>query len=67
MGVFAAERAQVSRTGALFKSAAGACASGSSLTFVMGAFFIAGQVYEYAALISEGLTIRPTRTGRCST
>jgi cytochrome c oxidase subunit 3 len=27
------------------------------LTFVMGAFFIGGQVYEYAELIHEGLTI----------
>ncbi len=27
------------------------------LTYVMGAFFIGGQVYEYAALFHEGLTI----------
>ena len=35
------------------------------LTFVMGSFFVAGQVYEYAALVSEGLTIAsPVRLGR---
>jgi cytochrome c oxidase subunit III len=27
------------------------------ITFLMGAFFIGGQVYEYSALIQEGLTI----------
>ncbi len=27
------------------------------LTYLMGAFFIGGQVYEYAALFSENLTI----------
>ena len=27
------------------------------LTFLMGAFFIGGQVFEYAALFSEGATI----------
>jgi cytochrome c oxidase subunit 3 len=28
-----------------------------SLTFLMGAFFIAGQIYEYAFLVSEGLAL----------
>jgi heme/copper-type cytochrome/quinol oxidase subunit 3 len=27
------------------------------LTYVMGAIFVAGQVYEYAVLVSEGLTL----------
>ena len=25
-----------------------------ALTFLMGSFFIGGQIYEYAALVSEG-------------
>ena len=28
-----------------------------ALTFLMGSFFIAGQVYEYAMLVSEGLAL----------
>ena len=28
-----------------------------SLTFLMGAFFISGQIYEYAFLVSEGLAL----------
>jgi cytochrome c oxidase subunit III len=28
-----------------------------TITYVMGAFFIGGQVYEYAALVEEGMTI----------
>ena len=46
MGVFAAEKGDVIRLRMWFM-----------ITFVMGAFFIGGQVYEYSELISEGLTI----------
>ena len=46
LGVFAAERGDVVRLRSWFV-----------ITFVMGSFFIAGQVYEYAALVSEGMTI----------
>jgi cytochrome c oxidase subunit 3 len=28
-----------------------------SLTFLMGAFFIGGQIYEYAELVTEGNTL----------
>ena len=34
-----------------------------ALTFLMGAFFIAGQVYEYALLVTEGLTLSSTAYG----
>jgi cytochrome c oxidase subunit 3 len=34
-----------------------------SLTFLMGAFFIAGQIYEYAALTVEGLTLSSNAYG----
>jgi cytochrome c oxidase subunit 3 len=34
-----------------------------ALTFLMGAFFIAGQIYEYAALTTEGLTLSANAYG----
>jgi cytochrome c oxidase subunit 3 len=46
MGVFAAERGDVRGLRRWF-----------SITFIMGAFFIGGQVYEYANLVRDGLTL----------
>ena len=57
MGVFAAERGQVKRSGSLFNIRQWGLREWYVLTFLMGAFFIAGQTYEYAALFAEGLTI----------
>jgi cytochrome c oxidase subunit 3 len=57
MGVFAAERGQVRRAGRLFEVNRWGLREWFVLTFLMGAFFIGGQSYEYAKLISEGLTI----------
>jgi len=58
MGVFAAERGQVSRTGGLLNLKAWGLREWYVLTFFMGSFFIGGQVYEYASLFEEaGLTI----------
>jgi cytochrome c oxidase subunit 3 len=34
-----------------------------ALTFLMGAFFIAGQVYEYAVLVSENLSLSSNAYG----
>src|SRR5687767_13954090 len=56
-GVFAAERFQARRTGSLLQLNRWGTVEWISLTYVMGAMFIAGQVYEYAQLVSEGLTI----------
>jgi cytochrome c oxidase subunit 3 len=56
-GVFAAERFQARRTGSIFKFSAWGMREWFSLTFLMGAFFIAGQVYEYAHLVIEGLSL----------
>jgi cytochrome c oxidase subunit 3 len=56
-GVFAAERYQARRTGSLLKISGWGMREWFSLTILMGAFFIAGQIYEYAALVSEGLTL----------
>lgn len=59
-GVFAAERYQARRTGSLFKISSWGMREWFALTFLMGAFFIAGQVYEYAALVSEGMSLSAT-------
>ena len=56
-GVFAAERFQARRTGTLLQISKWGMREWFALTFLMGAFFIGGQVYEYAALVSEGLTL----------
>ena len=47
MGVFAAERGDVKRLRFWFM-----------ITFLMGSFFIGGQVFEYATLVREGLTLQ---------
>jgi cytochrome c oxidase subunit 3 len=46
MGVFAAERGDVRKLRSWF-----------ILTFIMGAVFVAGQVWEYSALVKENLSI----------
>ena len=33
------------------------------LTFIMGAIFVCGQAYEYATLVSEGVTIASSAYG----
>ncbi|MDO8107958.1 heme-copper oxidase subunit III [Isoptericola sp. b441] len=57
MGVWAAERFQPARTGALWKVNRWGMQEWMTLTFLMGAVFVAGQVHEYATLSHEGLTI----------
>ena len=60
MGVFAAERGQAGRTGralTLHPVREWGLREWYVLTFLMGAFFVSGQVFEYAGLIKEGLTI----------
>ena len=52
LGVFAAERGDVVGLRRWFV-----------ITFVMGAMFIGGQVYEYAELVKEGLTISSSGYG----
>ena len=54
-GVFAAERFQNHRTGKLHQINKWGMREWFATTFLMGSFFIAGQVYEYALLVSEGL------------
>jgi cytochrome c oxidase subunit 3 len=56
-GVFAAERFQAKRTGSIFNVKSWGMREWFALTFLMGAFFISGQIYEYAVLTSEGLAL----------
>jgi cytochrome c oxidase subunit 3 len=56
-GVFAAERFQNHRTGNLFQINKWGMREWFSATFLMGAFFVSGQIYEYAMLVSEGKTL----------
>lgn len=57
MGVFAAEAGKVARSGrvlTLHPYRDWGLREWYTLTFLMGAFFIGGQVFEYASLIHEG-------------
>ncbi len=63
MGVFAAERLQPGRTGSMLNAARWGMREWYVLTFVMGSLFVAGQVFEYAQLVSEGLTISSSPYG----
>lgn len=62
-GVFAAERYQSRRTGSLLKISSWGMREWFALTFLMGGFFIAGQIYEYASLVAEGLTLSSSAYG----
>ena len=56
-GVFAAERFQNYRTGNVFQFTKWGMREWFATTFLMGAFFVSGQIYEYAMLVSEGKTL----------
>jgi len=62
-GVFAAERYQARRTGSIFAIKSWGMREWFALTFLMGGFFIAGQIYEYASLVTEGLTLSSSAYG----
>jgi cytochrome c oxidase subunit 3 len=57
LGVFAAERGQVGRTGSVLNIGGWGLREWFILTYIMGAIFIGGQALEYAELIHEGVTI----------
>nr|WP_239069978.1 heme-copper oxidase subunit III [Cellulomonas chitinilytica] len=63
MGVWAAERFQPVRTGSVLQVNRWGMNEWMTLTYLMGAFFIGGQIYEYAALVSENLTISSSPYG----
>ena len=54
LGVFAAERGQVGRSGGVLKVKGWGLREWFVLTYVMGAFFVGGQALEYAELVHEG-------------
>ena len=62
-GVFAAERFQAKRSGSIFQFSKWGMREWFALTFLMGAFFIGGQVYEYAHLVQENLTLSSNAYG----
>jgi cytochrome c oxidase subunit 3 len=57
LGVFAAERGQVGRSGSVFQVKGWGLREWFVLTYIMGAVFIGGQATEYASLVKEGITI----------
>jgi cytochrome c oxidase subunit 3 len=63
MGVFAAERGQVGRTGGVFQVKGWGLREWFVLTYLMGAVFIAGQAFEYVSLMHEGVTIPASAYG----
>ncbi|MEX0913945.1 MAG: heme-copper oxidase subunit III [Demequina sp.] len=56
-GVFAAERYRARRTGSWWQAKKWGMQEWFILTYVLGSIFIGGQIFEYAELVHEGLTI----------
>jgi cytochrome c oxidase subunit 3 len=56
-GVFAAERLQARRTGTLGQFWKWGMVEWFYLTYAMGATFVVGQIYEYATLVSEHVSL----------
>jgi len=62
-GVFAAERFQPRRTGTLGQFWKWGMVEWFYLTFAMGATFVVGQVFEYATLVSEHISLSSNSFG----
>ena len=63
MGVWKAERGQASRTGRLLELGKWGMREWYVVTYLFGAAFIAGQIFEYAALTGENVTLSSDRYG----
>jgi cytochrome c oxidase subunit 3 len=63
MGVFAAERGHVGRTGSLFNVRDWGLREWFILTYIMGSVFVAGQVLEYTELVHENVTLASSAYG----
>ncbi len=63
LGVWAAERFQPRRTGGLLNIRRWGLIEWFAATYVLGAVFVAGQVFEYAELVHEGLTMQNSTYG----
>ncbi len=57
LGVFAAERGQVGRTGGVLNVKGWGLREWFVLTYIMGSIFVAGQASEYVSMIHEHVTI----------
>ena len=62
-GVFAAERMQPRRAGGLLQFWRWGMVEWFTLTYLMGAVFVSGQVLEYATLVSEGISLSSNAYG----
>ena len=60
-GVFAAERLQARSTG--WKPSQWGMVEWFFLTYALGAIFVSGQIFEYATLVSEGVTLASNAYG----
>ncbi|MEN0086323.1 MAG: heme-copper oxidase subunit III [Leifsonia sp.] len=60
-GVFAAERLQPRRTG--WSPAKWGMVEWFTLSYILGAIFVSGQVLEYATLVSEGISLSANAYG----
>jgi cytochrome c oxidase subunit III len=63
LGVFAAERGQVGRTGSMLNVGGWGLREWFVLTYIRGSIFIGGQAVEYATLVQEGTTIQDSAYG----
>jgi cytochrome c oxidase subunit 3 len=63
LGVWAAERFQPRRTGGLLNIRRWGLVEWFAATYVLGAVFVSGQVFEYAELVHEGLTLSSSAYG----
>ena len=63
LGVFAAERGQVGRTGSLLQFRKWGLREWFILTYLMGSVFVAGQAVEYVELVAEGVTMSSSAYG----
>lgn len=57
MGVFAAEHSRPYRSGSFWNLRKWGMVEWFYLSFALGAIFVSGQVWEYATLVFEGMTI----------
>ncbi|WP_048545150.1 aa3-type cytochrome oxidase subunit III [Nostocoides jenkinsii] len=57
LGVYRAEHGQPARTGSLLNVSSWGMREWYVLTYIFGSVFIAGQVYEYAHLVHDGITL----------
>ncbi|MFZ1285656.1 MAG: heme-copper oxidase subunit III [Candidatus Phosphoribacter sp.] len=63
IGVMKAERGQPARTGKLTEIGKWGMREWYVVTYIFGSVFVAGQVYEYAQLVSENVTLSSDRYG----